>query len=76
MVTTINGKRATWDRAILDKWLDNVRPLFVEGESCPRANYFTPRRYRNEYDRGSKTEGFVYVVNPGQRVCVWERTVK
>ena len=71
---TVNGKPELWTLPMWELWNEHVAPLFKEGETCSTANYYTPRPYRNEYDRGSNKEGFVYVVNPGYRVCQWERT--
>ncbi len=63
MKTQINGKDADWTDEIQTKW-DAV----AEAEDAPEgtvvsSNYFTPRPWRNEYDRGSPDEGFTYVVN-------------
>ena len=60
--TMIRGQLAEWTEDILAKWRERVAPLFKEGETCSDANYFTPRPWRNEYDRGSDKEGFVYTV--------------
>ena len=73
----VNGNPdADWSKSVWELWFQNISPLFKNGDSCSTANYYTPRPYRNTYDRGSDKEGFTYVVNPGQRVCFWERTVK
>lgn len=70
----VNGDfDADWTESTWKLWHENASIRFKVGEWCSSANYFTPRPYRNEYDRGSASEGFVYVVQPGQRVCMWER---
>ncbi len=70
----VNGDGdADWSEQIWKLWHANVSPMFLGGESCSSANYYTPRPYRNEYDRGSDKEGFTFVVQPGFRVCFWER---
>jgi hypothetical protein len=72
---TVNGDSgADWPQSVWALWEKNVSPKFEKGEWCSTANYYTPRPHRNEYDRGSDKEGFVYVVQPGQRVCFWERS--
>jgi hypothetical protein len=74
--TTVNGRPAAWGEDISKLWLAKVAVKFDEGETCSTANYYTPRPWQNEYDRGSDKEGFVYVVQPGYRVCQWERIRK
>jgi len=63
MKTSINGKAAEWPDEVKAKW-DTI----ISDPGCPNgkvtnANYFMPRPYRNEYDRGSEDEGFVYTIN-------------
>lgn len=70
--TTINAKPATWDKWIRALWRDRVEPRFRAGETCSLANYFTPRPYQDEWSPGSAMAGFVYVVEPGRRVCFVE----
>jgi len=72
--TSIRGRPAPWDDHIRALWAQRVAPKFKDGETCSDANYFTPRPWRNEYDPGSETEGFSYIVQPGNRVCVKEWT--
>ena len=74
--TTVRGKEAEWNVATWKLWNEYVAPLSSKGEMCSSANYFTPRPFKNEYDLGTKTEGFVYVVVPGFKVCLWERHVE
>ncbi len=62
--TSINGKPAEWTEEIKAKWeaaLANAK--LTEGEVVTNCNYFTPRPWRNEYDRGSAEEGFTYTTN-------------
>lgn len=72
MNTSIRGQPDEWPEEVWKLWQEKVAPLFKEGETCSSANYFTPRPYRNEYDRGSKEEGFVYTIYPGPHVCFVE----
>ena len=72
MRTTINANQADWTVQINEAWQERVTPLVADDESISTANYFTPRPYRNEYDRGSNKAGFVYTVQPGFRVCIKE----
>ncbi len=60
----VNGKPAAWTPEIIAKWNGVVdgRP---EGRVIS-ANYYTPRPYVDEWNRGSSTEGFVYTI--GRRV--------
>lgn len=61
-VTLVQGQEAPWDEEIAAKWAAVVASDgFPEGR-VTRVNYFRPRPYRNEYDRGSKDEGFTYTV--------------
>lgn len=61
--TQVNGKPATWSEEVQAKWdaamADEKAP---EGE-VTSSNYFTPRPWRNEYDRGSVEGGFTYTIN-------------
>ena len=59
-------------KEIEDLWSKHVDPLFEHGETCETANYYTPRPYVDTYNKGSNTSGFVYIVNPGRRVCFYE----
>jgi hypothetical protein len=58
--TTINGKDAVWPENVVALWqsimanVDDERPV-------TNANFFTPRPYVDEYNRGSKEAGFVYI---------------
>lgn len=73
----VNGNfDADWFEMTWKLWWDNVSHRFEIGEWCSSANYFTPRPYQDEYNRGSDKEGFVYVVQPGNRVCLWERVTE
>lgn len=74
MQTTVNGKPGEWDAATWKLWKTRVAPGFLPEESCSTANYYTPRPYVDEYNRGSDKEGFVFIVHPGYHVCQWERT--
>jgi hypothetical protein len=82
METTINGKPAEWTQAIKDLWEKLVVPRIGKGETITTANYYSPRPFVDEYNRGSNKEGFVYVVHGtpeaecGGHVCFAERVVK
>lgn len=71
MECSINGTPATWPPAVWQLWnthADACDPKLTV-LTVKSANYFTPRPYRNEYDRGSGEEGFVYTVSRPIRVC-------
>ena len=71
--TMINAVTTPWSAAIILKWDEHVLPRFTETDTkCTDANYFTPRPYVDAYNRGSKTTGFTYTVQPGNRVCIVE----
>ena len=69
MVRSVNGLE-------VDKWPPEVEAMWQQvraSEDAPEgevshANYFTPRPHRNEYDRGSSDEGFVYTM--GRKVLI------
>jgi hypothetical protein len=76
MQTTVNGKETDWTPEIWQKWYtfaDMADPKLSRG-TVRHANYFTPRPYRNEYDRGSGEEGFVFTLTIPDRVLptVWQ----
>lgn len=73
--TSINGKHASWnDRPDIQAlWEEKVMTKLKEGEWVTTANYYEPRPYVDEYNRGSNREGFVYTLQPGNHVCYWER---
>jgi hypothetical protein len=76
MIRTIDAKpTTTWPKRVERLWALHVAPRIEDWETCESANYFTLRPYRNEYDRGSNREGFVYVMQPGDRVCTWQQTI-
>lgn len=64
-----NIQGVPWDARIQSLWDEKIVPLFAEGETCSHANYFAPRPYVDEYNRGSNREGFTYTVQPGNHVC-------
>lgn len=61
LTTTINTKEAEWTGHIWSLWHAAFAGADHDPDLAVSANYFTPRPYRNEYDRGSDREGFVYV---------------
>ena len=71
MKKTVNSvEGVAWDKRIQNLWDTRVAPLFAKGETCSHANYFEPRPWVDEYNRGSPYEGFCYTVQPGNRVCL------
>lgn len=62
MRTCINGKEASWPFEVQAKWegTAHIRSL----GTIVDANYFTPRPYVDEWNRGSRDEGFTYTVHP------------
>lgn len=65
--TQINGEDAEWPPAVRE--LFERKMAEREPANITLAGYFTPRPWRNEYDRGSKHEGFTYVID-GRHVCI------
>lgn len=64
MKTSVRGTPSAWSNEVWLLWEKRVLPLLeAEGSRCSAANYFTPRPWRNEYDRGSATEGFCCVLH-------------
>lgn len=72
MHTQINAQPAPWGKGVRALWNEHAAPLFKDGDWCGSANFFTPRPYVDEYNRGSDKAGFTYVVHPGHRVCFVE----
>lgn len=68
MRKTINAKPVEWPAEVEAKWEAFIGERLEPGEVVTDCNYFTPRPWRNEYDRGSGKEGFVYTLN-GRHVC-------
>ena len=66
--TMVNGKDAPWTPAIYAEFEARVGPLMEDGERMLNANYYTPRPYVDQYNRGSDRYGFTYTLN-GHRVC-------
>lgn len=62
MKTTINGKQATWSKAIKELWFEVSTGI---DKFVVTANWFTARPYVDEYNRGSEHEGFVYTTLEG-----------
>lgn len=73
-VTQINGMPREWSVGIKALWAERVAPLFKPGDSCSSANYAGPRPYKDEWNRGTNKAGFVYIVQPKDRVCFVEWT--
>lgn len=64
MTTSINGTPADWPPEVWTKWhtaADCADPKFYVGE-VTTANYFTPRPYVDQYNRGDRKEGFTYTI--------------
>jgi hypothetical protein len=63
MIKTINGRDGVWPKRAEREWRKLTAAWKTEDvEACTRVNYFTPRPYRNEYNRGSEEEGFIYII--------------
>lgn len=64
--TQINSQPAEWTEEIWKLWytyVDHADRKMYDRIGVPhQANYFTPRPYVDEYNRGSKTRGFVYTI--------------
>lgn len=66
----VNSKEVIdWPNRIWKLWNKHILPKFSEEEYCSSANYFSPRPYKNKYDKGWEHEGFIYTVQPGNKVC-------
>ena len=65
----VSGVEQRWTNEIFVAWSKHVVPLFKEGETCSDANYFTPRPYVDEYNKGSPYYGFTYTVQPKNDVA-------
>jgi hypothetical protein len=79
MRTTINGQDAEWSEEIRAKWhtfADAADPKLMRGVVLS-ANYYTPRPYVDEYNRGSGEEGFVYSIKLPDRELpyVWQAVI-
>jgi hypothetical protein len=73
----INGKAGLWTPGIFAEFETHVGPRMRDGESISQANYYEPRPYNNEWDRGDPHFGFTYTVQPGNRVAYvqWRLTL-
>lgn len=71
MRTSIQGQPAEWSDSIMSLFISKFDSS-VSLDSVTDANYFRPRPYKDEYNTGSDTEGFVYTLN-GRHVtlCEW-----
>jgi hypothetical protein len=74
MRTTINGAEADWNEAIWQLWhthVDLADPKHSDaGARITDANYFTPRPYVDEYNRGDTKEGFTVTVGRAVHMVV------
>ncbi len=77
MQTTFNANPASWLPEVEALWKSMVLDNAGKGEEYVAANFFTARPWRNEYDRGSPNEGFVFTVraDDGLHVCMAQRSV-
>lgn len=66
--TLVNGLPANWTPEIEAEFTARVGPLMSADEVVTRANYFTPRPYVDEYNRGDDRHGFTYTLN-NRHVC-------
>ena len=67
--THVNGRVDPWSPKVWELWRGITQrwdgPVLIY-----RVNYFTPRPWENEYDRGSPEEGFVYTARIQGRLQV------
>jgi hypothetical protein len=65
--TSIDGKPADWPAEVREEFdrLMAARPP----ANVTDANYFTPKPWVDEYNRGHKDRGFVYTID-GRHVCI------
>jgi len=75
MKTQINGNAAEWTAEILDLFTAEWNKRYPEHDInlVTYCNYFRPRPYVDEYNRGSEYEGFCYTMT-GQGVCLFQWT--
>lgn len=59
--TAVNARDAAWSPEVWAAWDRDVAPRFKEGETCESGNLYRPA--------DGRPAEFVYVVNPGRRVC-------
>jgi len=69
MITKINGKLADWTDEIRSEWANRVGVKLEKDEWVSDANFFDPKPYKDQYNRGSDRAGFTYVLQPGNHVC-------
>jgi len=64
MRTSINGKRKEWPQEVKDMWRQAQETMDADVRELPisAANYFTPRPYVDQYNRGDPRHGFTYTV--------------
>lgn len=61
--TSICGKDAPWTPEIKKKWKLVIAAHFDgETRAVLDANYYTPRPYVDQYNSGSREEGFTYTL--------------
>lgn len=70
--TLENGKPALWPESLHKLWLAKT----ADWSEADRArvyyiNHYTPRPYVDDYNRGSRYEGFTYILSPAA-VCYLE----
>lgn len=68
MRTQLNGKDADWPDWVREKWdafLTSAIPA-LDATTVTSSNYFQPRPAVDEYNRGSREEGFTFVVSTGR----------
>lgn len=55
----INGVEAEWTVEIQNLW-NEYKSEDMTDDAVSLANYFTPRPYKDEYNRGDNKRGFTY----------------
>ena len=64
----VNGKPSDWTPEIQAKWDHFVKTSELDFTGLNQVNYFTPRPYVDQYNRGSREEGFTYTIH--RNVCL------
>ncbi len=73
MRLAIQGKPVeVWPPEVWARWHEVTDRLPRDDGYYIAANYFEPRPYISEWDRGNERGGFCYTVSPGRRVCLYQ----
>lgn len=72
MRTLVMGKEVEWSPEIQERWDLVVGGVEDDRGPVTMANYWHPKPYVDEYNRGRATSGFTYTVN---HLYVWQVTL-